>query len=552
MNGKNTVPSRPYWEVKREELARDWEKIKNNFFVNMVFPLQDLSEGHTEALIPYVIPGGGVARQAVRVLPEFFRKWKVAKEIDKMVPDVTKVATKVPASKVIQAEPVLERTTEKVPYVLRQRPLTEAELMGMPRGERNQITLKLATDFDRDLIRVKNKNGELVPLKTNIEHPIFNEHVGEGQIYYVDGVPYKNAVKGQYTIEDPFNGRPLVQKLDHSYYTPGEEKYILYADKPKGLKDFSSVLTDYAKTLPEEIITKDSQFADNDFINYFINYYKNLGYDISNVNPKHLVKIINENYKQLAAGQTGKLQGRIFWNGSPNRYVYNPETQQFTLVKQGFPEQFTKLNLPQYASTSPTENVGTYFGTQPFSQYAFPSVRYVHSGNGIDIKQLPDFITGYDMQPYLINGVSTIYDSRLPSGLKGVIPRNTALYSNHFKGNNSRNYHFGYSDELAVGLDSNIKGLFPHPEAFKINSDGTIQLIRDWNNPNLHYKNGGSLNYLQLLKKGCSIHIKPENKGKFTETKKRTGKTTEELTHSKNPITRKRAIFAQNAAKWHH
>lgn len=48
------------------------------------------------------------------------------------------------------------------------------------------------------------------------------------------------------------------------------------------------------------------------------------------------------------------------------------------------------------------------------------------------------------------------------------------------------------------------------------------------------------------------IHIKPENKGKFTETKKRTGKTTEELTHSKNPLTRKRAIFAQNAKKWSH
>lgn len=51
---------------------------------------------------------------------------------------------------------------------------------------------------------------------------------------------------------------------------------------------------------------------------------------------------------------------------------------------------------------------------------------------------------------------------------------------------------------------------------------------------------------------GGGIHIKPENRGKFTETKRRTGKTTEELTHSKNPITRKRAIFAQNARKWHH
>lgn len=46
------------------------------------------------------------------------------------------------------------------------------------------------------------------------------------------------------------------------------------------------------------------------------------------------------------------------------------------------------------------------------------------------------------------------------------------------------------------------------------------------------------------------INIKPENKGKFTATKKRTGKSTEELTHSKNPLTRKRAIFAQNAKKW--
>ena len=49
-----------------------------------------------------------------------------------------------------------------------------------------------------------------------------------------------------------------------------------------------------------------------------------------------------------------------------------------------------------------------------------------------------------------------------------------------------------------------------------------------------------------------TIHIKPENNGKFNATKKRTGKTTEQLTHSKNPLTRKRAIFAQNAKKWKH
>lgn len=48
------------------------------------------------------------------------------------------------------------------------------------------------------------------------------------------------------------------------------------------------------------------------------------------------------------------------------------------------------------------------------------------------------------------------------------------------------------------------------------------------------------------------IEINPENKGKFNATKKRTKKSTEQLTHSKNPLTRKRAIFAQNAKKWNH
>lgn len=53
-----------------------------------------------------------------------------------------------------------------------------------------------------------------------------------------------------------------------------------------------------------------------------------------------------------------------------------------------------------------------------------------------------------------------------------------------------------------------------------------------------------------LFAEGGGIHIKPENRGKFTETKRRTGKTTEELTHSKNPLTRKRAIFALNSRHW--
>lgn len=55
---------------------------------------------------------------------------------------------------------------------------------------------------------------------------------------------------------------------------------------------------------------------------------------------------------------------------------------------------------------------------------------------------------------------------------------------------------------------------------------------------------------MAILKAKSGIHIKPENKGKFTATKKKTGKSTSELRHSKNPLTRKRAVFAANAKKW--
>lgn len=53
-------------------------------------------------------------------------------------------------------------------------------------------------------------------------------------------------------------------------------------------------------------------------------------------------------------------------------------------------------------------------------------------------------------------------------------------------------------------------------------------------------------------KKGSGIHINSANRGKFTATMQRTGKTAEELSHSSNPLTRKRAIFALNARKWNH
>lgn len=79
-------------------------------------------------------------------------------------------------------------------------------------------------------------------------------------------------------------------------------------------------------------------------------------------------------------------------------------------------------------------------------------------------------------------------------------------------------------------------------EGFTFQTRGVQKLPTQPLDRNLRMKKGGI----------APIHIKPENKGKFTATKKATGKSTEELTHSSDPVTKKRAVFAQNAAKWKH
>ena len=62
------------------------------------------------------------------------------------------------------------------------------------------------------------------------------------------------------------------------------------------------------------------------------------------------------------------------------------------------------------------------------------------------------------------------------------------------------------------------------------------------------------MNLLEFLKKGSGIHIKKENRGKFTDYCG--GKVTSECIArgkaSSNPAIRKRATFAANARKWKH
>lgn len=77
-----------------------------------------------------------------------------------------------------------------------------------------------------------------------------------------------------------------------------------------------------------------------------------------------------------------------------------------------------------------------------------------------------------------------------------------------------------------------------------------------------HYQSGDEVidaynQMVQEMKKGGPIHIKKQNRGKFSESAKRAGKSVQEYAHkvmndpNATPLQKKRANFAIQAKKWH-
>lgn len=108
------------------------------------------------------------------------------------------------------------------------------------------------------------------------------------------------------------------------------------------------------------------------------------------------------------------------------------------------------------------------------------------------------------------------------------------------------------ADERGISLDELISEYQQGQQQGQNNYGQDDNYSDDYGNEDYEYPDAGDEDNEDDEYAYGGIHIKKANRGKFNALKKRTGKTTEQLTHSNNPLTRKRAIFAQNAAKWHH
>lgn len=366
--------------------------------------------------------------------------------------------------------------------------VSENEALGLPKYERNNIPLDGNQNVDMTKVLIKRRDGQFKPAHIDYEYPALSDRLEYGDIYSIDGKTYKRGSSGQFT-KNNLTDSDQIRVLQRNGYSPWEYNYVLKQNR-NGADPINMI--EYAKTLPEPNI-ETTPFKGNDWFNYFDMFYENLGYDTSRMSPIDKLKIMEDSYNQLMAGSTGKLKGRIFWNGNPDRYTWSDSGP--VLIRKGIPDKLTSTPTGvKSVRTSTSDNHGYYFGFQPFVQYSYPTMGRTYADQMIRL--VPK--ARADMQPYMVNDINTIYE-RLPEGLHGKIPKNTVVNPSTSKGNSPIHYINGTSSEIGVGHGTSIKSIFPHPEAFIKGDDGIVTLTRDWKNPDVHLKQGG---ILKRVKKG--------------------------------------------------
>lgn len=177
------------------------------------------------------------------------------------------------------------------------RPISEAEIVGIPKGERNQ-PIKQLDNNSRELQRfLKEKSN--IEQKSNLAYTLEEiEHIPEKS--------QATALRGRSNF-----AKEMSDKM---------ENYFADSDK---VKDFNKLLKDYASQIESDIdpriisTFKDGIEQPSIVVRGFRNYLRNAGVDASELSNEELAKILTQQYKTLSTEATGKLKDDILWHGSP-------------------------------------------------------------------------------------------------------------------------------------------------------------------------------------------------------------------------------------------
>ena len=281
----------------------------------------------------------------------------------------------------------------------------------------------------------------------------------------------------------------------------------------KSIKERNPALTSYIRTKHFA-----EQSADNKLTSSFFPKGRTLDEDMWFSADDNLWKYYQNNKKGLPIKMTHK---------SPNNFYVFDYTRQSKYPDGHF--FFSMHDRPQFGKGKISKDFYIYDkNVKPISEYTGDDLHIIDKNTG----------------NYLLRELDS--NSANSALLQDAVHNKTP---NTIYGYDSGSNFVEGMYEFAVPRNTQMKLVDP------ITYDNNGHIIKlskrdNFKNPDFRYKQGGILKRVESGKSG--IHIKPENRGKFTALKKRTGKSSTWYKEHGTPAQKKMAVFALNARKWKH
>lgn len=232
------------------------------------------------------------------------------------------------------------------------------------------------------------------------------------------------------------------------------------------MKKFASTLNTIDDSFKSYKLNNGTEM-ENLVVTEFRKYLSSLGYPATDLSTDEIAKILTYNRTHLQNNLTGELKDKILWH----------TTSKF----------FDSFDWKKHVGST-TNNTGLY-----------------GSGNYFSLNAPAEYGQDPIHIPMVINNVEQIIPRNVKLDMSKINPlphnsvgigSNTGSTQNFFRmaSGLSVNQYSSNIPEVVISRDSGIKSLFPHPDRFIMNSDGTISFIPvDWNDPRFNFKNGGKL-----------------------------------------------------------
>lgn len=471
----------------------------------------------------------------------------------------------------------IQAITPKTSFKFYERPskLSEAERLGIPKGERNQpFKAKVPTSHvqgEEAVKMFKEYGGEPIP-EGSINGEQLRKYVAEARERY--GLANNKNITDEEIAQALYKHTKELGGNTAAVNAQGEPQ-LLFRGDTKRFTEFKP------KMSPEELANKRGTM-DNSLGNLFLGEFP---YEFRGVD------------RYIGTWRNFRGNGTLFGSGTGSKVKFNgqidtsiegspyisPEIGGYKLYSHPHSKTgdiLTVYKLPPTMMDSGVNDLNAFVVRTPAVRDATPEIsvlnddwlaqgaqgstphmrtKLIYDKDGFPLYQHPDGTTtfalaGVDNRPGMAEHYRYVLDDAAKKG-EGLLRSN--------KNAPLRDEHSNYTYFALPNFNlRGIKHLLPYD----------LRIPRNWKDRNFYrtvvpltvggttlheitnQKQGGKMNIIEFLKNGSGIHIKKENRGKFTDYCG--GKVTSECIakgkRSSNPAIRKRATFADNARHFKH